>query len=198
MSTPDVLVATHALVEAFDRLGIRYFIGGSLASSVHGLPRSTLDVDLVADLRPEHVQPLAERLQGAFYVDEDMVRDAVARRSSFNVIHLDTMVKLDVFVLRSTSYDRGAFSRAQEETLVLDQESRPLRFATPEDVVLHKLYWYASGGQASERQWDDVLGVLRVQGSALELEYLRRWAAELEISSLLEGALVAAGLAPGS
>ena len=154
-------------------------------------------MDLVADLRSEHAQPLAERLHGAFYVDEDMVRDAVTRRSSFNVIHLDTMVKLDVFVLQSTSYHRGAFSRAQDDTPVPDQEGRELRFATPEDVILHKLYWYDSGGKVSERQWHDVLGVLRVQGSALDLEYLRRWAVELEVSSLLDGALVAAGIAPG-
>lgn len=196
MSTPEILAAAQALVDELEGLGVGYFIGGSVASSAHGMPRSTLDVDLVADLRLEHARPLAERLQTAFYVDEDMIRSAVARGASFNVIHLATMVKLDVFVLKSTSYDQAAFSRAQEGAAVLDEAAGALRLATPEDVVLHKLYSYEAGDQGSERQWHDVIGVLKVQGSTMDLASLRRWAAELKVLPLLDRALREVGLAP--
>ena len=112
MNAPDILIATQALVEVLERLEIGYFIGGSVASSIHGLPRSTLDVDFVVDLHAEHIQPLVHRLQGEFYIEADMVREAFEHRVSFNVIHLDTMIKLDVFMLKSTPYDQGVFARA--------------------------------------------------------------------------------------
>lgn len=197
MSAPDILIATHTLVEALEELGIGYFIGGSVASSIHGLPRSTLDVDLVADLHAEHIQPLVQQLQGSFYIDADMVREAVEHQSSFNVIHLDTMIKLDVFMLKSTPYDQGAFARAQEKALGLEQGERAFRFASAEDIILHKLFWYQLGGQVSERQWNDVLGVLRIQATALNQEYLTQWASTLQLSSLLQRALEDAGLSPG-
>lgn len=194
MSAPDILIATHTLVEALEELGIGYFIGGSVASSIHGLPRSTLDVDLVADLHAEHIQPLVQQLQGGFYIDADMVREAVEHQSSFNVIHLGTMIKLDVFMLKSTAYDQGAFARSQERTLGLEHEGRAFRFASAEDIILHKLSWYKLGGEVSERQWNDVLGVLRVQATALNQEYMRQWASTLQLSSLLQRALEDAGL----
>jgi hypothetical protein len=194
MNAPDILVATHALVEALKGLGIGYFIGGSVASSIHGLPRSTLDVDLVADLHAEHVQPLVQQLQEAFYIDADMVRGAVEHQSSFSVIHLDTMIKLDIFMLKSTPYDQGAFARAQEKILDLVQAERAFIFASAEDIILHKLSWYKLGGQVSERQWNDVVGVLRVQATALDQEYMKQWASALQVSSLLQRALEDAGL----
>ncbi|MBN1868108.1 hypothetical protein JW916_12555 [Candidatus Sumerlaeota bacterium] len=195
MNAPDMFPAILPVIEAFEELGIGYHIGGSVASSFHGLPRSTLDVDLVADLLPEHVAPLVQRLANAFYVSEDMVRDAVKRRSSFNLLHLDTMVKVDVFSLGSTPFDRSAFARAQEGILESEGGTRSLRFASAEDTVLHKLVWYKSGGQVSERQWSDVLGVLRVQATALDREYMSHWASELKVSDLLQRALTDGGFA---
>lgn len=194
MNESGIFEATQILVEILEDIGVSYFIGGSVASSVHGLPRSTLDVDLVADLSLDHIQPLVARSQDTFYIDDEMVEDAVKRQASFNVIHLETMTKLDVFVLKSTSYDRQAFERAHEQFLV-ERGTRTFKVATPEDIALHKLHWYRMGGEVSERQWNDVLGVLKVQAEILDMIYMRQWAKELQVDALLQRALAEAGLA---
>lgn len=189
MTIPIYRAALIPLVEAFQALGIAYHIGGSVAGATHGVARATLDVDLVADLQPAHVRPLVERLQHDFYIDEEMIHDALRNNSSFNIIHLDTMFKLDIFVLPRSAYDQQAFLRADLRPLD-DEPDSPLFFVErAEDVILNKLRWYRLGGQTSERQWSDVMGILRVQGEALDFEYLNRWAAHLGLQDLLNQAL---------
>jgi hypothetical protein len=182
---PDLLAALTPVVDALDALGVAYHLGGSVASSAHGMPRSTLDVDLVAELEPEHVPGLVERLRDAYYVEPDAVQRAIAARRSFNVIHLATMLKVDVFVPQGRAFDREAARRASPQPLEEAVDARPFVLASPEDVILAKLEWYRAGGGVSERQWDDVLGVLRVKGPTLDSAYLERWAAELGVSDLL-------------
>src|SRR5262245_13445217 len=96
----EPIEVTAALASVLKELGVRYFVGGSLASSLHGIPRATADVDIVADLWGDHVELLVEKLQGDFYIAEEAVRGAVARKDSFNVIHLATMLKIDIFVFK--------------------------------------------------------------------------------------------------
>jgi hypothetical protein len=127
-------------------------------------------------------------------VDEDRVRDAVERRSSFNIIHLESMLKVDVFILKSHPYDQAAFSRARLEKLEEGESNRQHYLASPEDVILNKLEWYRQGGCISERQWNDVLGVLKVQQSSLDMEYLRRWAVALNLMDILSRTLADAGM----
>jgi hypothetical protein len=160
-------------------------VGGSLASSIDGVPRATQDVDLVADLRAEAVQPLHDRLAGAFYVDAGMIRDAIARRASFNVIHLETMFKADVFVMRGDSWSREEMSRARSEEFQAAHGPVSVRFASPEDTLLHKLVWFKLGNEISDRQWGDILGVLKVQAGSLDDAYLDRWAPLLDVAPLL-------------
>ncbi len=192
MNAPEIMSAILPMVIAFEQLGIPYHIGGSVVSSVYGFPRATFDVDLVADLKLEHVRPLVKRLEAEYYIDEDMVRDAVRRRSSFNAMYLDTMLKVDVFVLKSRAFDQEELRRVQQQVLV--EGSRTFYMASPEDLLLNKLEWYRMGGEVSDRQWNDILGVLKVQGTALDMDYLQRWAADLKVTDLLERALVDAGL----
>ena len=194
MNAPSILQALDPVVRAFEELGIPYQIGGSVASSAYGIARATLDVDLVADLSDLHINALVQALHDAYYIDEDRVRDAVSRRGSFNVIHLETMIKVDVFVLKSRPYDRAAFARGRLERLSEDEATRPHYLAAPEDVVLNKLDWYRQGGGVSDRQWNDVLGVLKVQQFSLDLAYLRHWAEALALSDLLQRALQESGL----
>jgi hypothetical protein len=188
---PEPIAVTLLVIEALEALDAPYLIGGSLASAVHGVARATVDTDLVADLRLEHAEPLAQALSDAFYVDAESIRDAVRRRSSFNVIHLETMFKVDVFVGKQRPFDQAQFERRVAQVVATDPE-RTAYVTSPEDIVLVKLEWFRVGGEVSERQWRDVLGVLKVQGERLDLAYLRRWAAALGVSDLLESALSAA------
>lgn len=188
MSRPDFLEALGPVVEALERLGVPYGVGGSVASSAYGRARSTLDVDVVADLGPEHVRAFVTALSAGYYVDEAMIRDAVSRHASFNLIHLGTMTKVDVFVLEDRAFDRSAFSRRREDTLEPGAGARRFWLTSPEDIVLHKLEWFRKGGGVSERQWADVVGVLQVQGPALDWDYLGRWARDLGVDDLLDRA----------
>lgn len=185
---PESIAVTLQVAEILERLGVPYLIGGSVASTTHGIMRSTVDVDLLADLRPEHIPPLAAALSGAFYLDTQAIQEALARRSSFNLIHLETMFKVDVFLPHGRAFDQSQMKRRTAQVLTHDPE-RAAYLASAEDTILAKLDWYRQGGEVSERQWRDVLGVLKVQTGRLDLAYLRQWAMELGVSALLERAL---------
>lgn len=184
----DILKALIPVVEALEGLGVAYQIGGSVASSVYGVPRTTMDIDLVADLRPEHVPPLVAHLQDQYYISPEAIYEALRRRSSFNLIHLETMVKVDVFVLRPEPYEREAFRRSRRDMLT-EESGREFYLSSPEDIILHKLAWFRMGGEVSERQWSDVVGVIRVQANGLDSAYLKHWATVLGLADLLEQAL---------
>jgi hypothetical protein len=174
-----------------ERLGVRYAIGGSLASSLHGVFRASVDADIVADLRLEHVEPFARALGEAFYRDETAMRRAIDERRSFNVIHLDTMFKIDVFVPKGRPFDEAQLRRRSAHVIATDPE-RSAFVTSAEDSILAKLDWYRAGGEVSEQQWRDVLGILQVQWETLDREYLRAMAGSLEVSDLLERALTEA------
>lgn len=187
----DPLRVALIVTSTFEALGARYFIGGSLASIFHGIIRTTNDADLVVELALEHVAPLVSALEGAFYIDEEAVREAIRRRASFNLIHLATMFKVDVYVSRGRPFDRSRFARRLRETITASSDG-VAHIASAEDALLAKLEWYRLGGEISERQWRDVLGIIKTQGERLDQAYLIRWARELGVADLLERALVAA------
>ncbi|HVN32556.1 MAG TPA: hypothetical protein VMT45_11280 [Thermoanaerobaculaceae bacterium] len=191
MTAPDLLAALAPLLDALRRLGVRHFVGGSIASSAHGVARASIDADVVAELRPEDVDGLLSSLGGLYYVPEARLRDAALRRTSFNVIHLETMLKVDVFVSRDRPFDRRAMERARPAGSEA-AGGAPLVLASAEDIVLAKLEWFRRGGEASERQWGDVLGVLRAGGSSLDRRYLEEGARELGVVDLLARALAEA------
>jgi hypothetical protein len=191
MSDPDVLAALAPVLQALGDLGVRHFVGGSIASSAHGVARASVDADVVAELRPAHVAPFVAALRDRYYIPEERIHDAVARRASFNVIHLDTMLKVDVFVSRDRPFDRRAFERSRPASIE-GPGGATLPVSSAEDIVLAKLEWYRRGGEVSERQWADVMGVLQATGSGLDLPYLHRGATELGVTDLLDRALDAA------
>jgi hypothetical protein len=188
---PDPIQLLARVAKAFEQLGIPYMTGGSLASSQYGIPRSTQDVDLVADLQLQHVAPLVQSLQDEFYLDAGQIREAIRNCSSFNLIHLESVYKVDVFIASVDPWGREQMNRRRPEELVAGET---LYFASPEDVVLHKLGWYQEGGSVSDRQWSDVIGILSVQESRLDFIYLRDWAIRLGLVELLDRALRDAGL----
>lgn len=188
MPFPDPIEAMIPVVEVLERLGIRYYVVGSIASSAYGYARSTLDVDLVADLAPEHVAPLVEALQGTYYLSAPAISDAIAGNSCFNIIHLATSFKVDIFAVKNRRYDRLALQRAERRSVDPEQPARQFFLAAPEDVILSKLEWFRLGDEVSEQQWRDVIGVLKVQENSLDRAYLEKWAAELGIADLLQRA----------
>ena len=179
---------TRRIARVLEGLEIPYFVGGSLASSLHGIPRATQDVDIVADVKSEHVSSLVGALGSDFYIDAEMIRNAVRRQASFNVIHLGTMFKVDIFVLKQDAASQEEMAR-RESFQVSDAPPQSLFLATAEDVILHKLYWYRLGGGLSDRQWNDVLGVLRVQHDRFRSAYLTTGAERRGVTFLLERAL---------
>lgn len=194
MSIDNILVSLIPVVEAFEQLGIDYYVGGSVASFAHGVFRATADVDIIADVRMKDIQPLVQRLQDTFYIDADMIKEAIKHRSEFNLLHFNTMFKVDIFIQKKRPFDLEVRSRVREETLDVAQNEHPFFVESPEDVVLTKLEWYKMGSGVSDRQWKDILGVLKILGVGLDMDYLQRWAAVLEVADLLERALVDAGL----
>lgn len=193
MNSADLCQAMMPVLRAFEQLGVTHYVGGSVASSAYGLPRTTLDADLVAVLEQRHVDGLVISLMEEFYVSGPMIREAIENESCFNVIHLPTMFKVDVFVSKSRPFDQSALSRISRRTLGGENDLEAW-LASAEDVVLNKLEWYRRGDEVSERQWLDVLGVLRVQHSQLDRDYLRHWASELAVSDLLDRAMLEAGI----
>ena len=193
MTDPDLLAALAPVLRVLARLGVRHFVGGSIASSAHGVARASVDADVVAELAAAHVEPFVAALRESYYVPEERIRDAVARKASFNLIHLDTMLKVDVFVSKDRPFDRRAFERSRSAAIE-GASGATLPVSSAEDVVLAKLEWYRRGGEVSERQWTDVLGVLQAGTGDLDLPYLRRGSAELGVDDLLTRALDEVGL----
>lgn len=185
---------TLRVTSVLEDLGVPYLIGGSLASTVHGELRGTLDSDLVADLLPQHAPLLALRLRDEFYVSLDAMFEAIQHRTSFNLIHLATAFKVDIFIPKQRPFDQFQFANRTLLTIATDPE-RTAYVASAEDTILAKLEWFRLGDEVSDRQWRDVVGVIKVQGDRLDLTYLRQRAAELAVADLLEKAL-AAGAQP--
>jgi hypothetical protein len=196
MNPPEIVAAISPVIAAFETLSVSYSVVGSVASSAHGIARSTLDADVVADLRPEHVDPLVDALIDDYYIDRDAAAAAVRHKSMFNVVHLETMLKVDIYVLTGRPFDRESFGRRAPAALDDAEDAREYMVDTPEDTILHKLEWYRAGAEVSERQWGDAIGILRVQSDALDIEYMRRWAAVIGVGDLLERAFREAG-SPG-
>ena len=185
MLPSNALAAILPLVTEFERHGIGYYIGGSLAGSLYGRPRATLDADLVADIELKHVAPLVEALKSEYYIDAGMIREAIDRRSCFNLIHLATSFKVDVFVIKNRPYDREALKRIEQRTMQGESTSLHFFFASAEDILLAKLEWFRIGDEISERQWSDIAAIVRNQFERLDRSYLRHWATELGVADLL-------------
>ena len=194
MKTPDILLALQPVITAFVKLSIPYYISGSIASSIYGIARATMDVDIVADISTTHKSSLKKLLGDEYYIDEEMIADAIKRMSSFNLIHLKTMIKIDIFIHRSESYSKEAMHRKQKDTLEESENALEFYFSSPEDIIINKLQWYEMGGRVSERQWLDVIGVIKVQSTNLDKAYLRRWGAKLQLMKLLTSAFQDAGV----
>jgi hypothetical protein len=184
----EPLEVTLKVTNTLEKLGIPYLIGGSLASTLYGMVRTTQDSDIITEMRLKHIQPFVSALESEFYIDEEMIAESIRRNSSFNIIHRNSMFKVDVFIPRPRPFLQSQLGHARRQTFNLESEMSA-NFASPEDTILSKLEWYRMGDEVSDRQWRDILGVLKTRAGELDVDYLRQWAKELKVSDLLERAI---------
>ena len=188
MTLADPIKIISIVTNIFEEIRIRYFLTGSIASSAYGFPRSTQDIDMVAEIYNHHIDHLIKTLAKDFYIDKDMIQEAIINKSSFNIIHLDSMTKVDIFISKRTDFAYNEMERRKQQ-IIEDEPEIAVYISSPEDVILEKLSWYKLGGSVSDRQWQDVLGVIKVQSSNLDMSYLISWAKKLKLFDLLESAL---------
>jgi hypothetical protein len=183
--TNDLVLALRPVARSLQALGVRFYVGGSVASSFHGAVRSTMDVDLVCELKNSHIESFLNLIGDEFYVSDLAMREAIRRKSCFNLIHLPTSFKVDVFVSRQRPFDVQTTLRAQFGSLG-QQEPLSVPIATPEDIIVIKLEWYRLTNETSERQWNDVSRLLSLLSSAADIEYLRQAAESVGVADLLD------------
>lgn len=188
----DLIQVALLVARALDAGSIRHVVGGSVASSISGEPRSTLDVDIVVAMPDEAVDSFLEALGPDFHADQGAIRRAIRQQTSANLIHRPTGIKVDLFIMGGTPIDERQMDRRCRVQVGTSPEQH-LYIYTPEDILLQKLRWFRLGHEVSDRQWRDVLGILVVQGTGLDLRYLRECADQLHVADLLERALLAAG-----
>ncbi|WP_417849442.1 hypothetical protein [Thalassoglobus sp.] len=181
----DLVAALAPVTAAFQKLGIRHYVGGSVASSFHGAARSTMDVDVVAEMTEPMIPEFLSCFDNDFYLSEPAIRDAIRRSSCFNLIHLPTSFKVDVFVSRQRSFDQSVMDRATIESLG-DSHSLEIHVATAEDTIILKLERYRKSNETSDRQSDDVTRLLKLLGNAADVEYLKESAHSVGVQDLLE------------
>ncbi len=184
MSELGELAILKNFTDALESIGIDYVIGGSIASSLYGKVRFTQDVDMTVEPFEGKADEFFRLVRSDFYISWDAMQQALRQRNSFNVVHLESAFKIDVFIRKDTEFERQLLTRRKFVKLS-ERSKKAFSVVSAEDIILLKLRWYQQGGCSSERQWEDILSVLEVQTDGLDFEYLKKWSAILGVSELL-------------
>jgi len=175
MTQQDILIK---VIEKIDKLGISYMLTGAIATIFYGRPRTTHDIDIVIKASRRYINPLVHSFRDKFYISPEGIEDAIAHKTMFNVIHEDSGIKIDFWMLQDDDYDRERFGRRQKHTIF----GEDFFLSSPEDVIIKKLLWFKDTDL--DKHFDDALGVLQIQGSTLDFNYIGLWAKKLSILNL--------------
>ena len=186
MTSVDPTTVAVRVARAMESAGVEYAVGGSVASSAYGEPRATLDLDVAIRLTPGLVPALLEALGPDFVVDAELLQEGIRTGRSVNIFYLPVFTKIDLFARGDDEYDQAEFSRRNEIEVA---PGKRILASSAEDNLLWKLRWYRKGGESSDQQWRDVMGLVRVSGESMDLTYLRRWAVHHGVADLLERAI---------
>lgn len=178
------IIALKKVIDTLETAGIPYMLGGSFASSFYGIPRATFDADLVVKIDQIAAAGLYAAFKDSFYADQEEIQQAAVTRHSFNLIHLETAFKVDIFPLKEDAYSKEAFSRRVKQPITDDGKTE-IFIESPEDVVISKLLWHKLGGEVSANQPADIAGVLKTMAGKLDSVYIQRWAAAMGLQPLL-------------
>lgn len=193
--TSDLLDTLSSMVKIFELLHVRYYVEGTMALSLYGMQRAAFNIDFVADLQPDLSDNVIKLLKTTCYIDEGAVKNALLTQTGFEGIHLESMLKISVSLIPNTPFDQTIYRRLQK--YIVAENCPTINLASAEDIILAQLQEYKTGGEVADDQWNDMLGVLKVQGEMLDLAYLEQWADTLDLSHLLASACFDAGLKRG-
>ncbi len=174
LSELDVL---KDVCERLERIGVAYMLTGSMAMNYYAQPRMTRDIDFVIEVEPADSVKLVAAFEPDYYVPKDSLEDAIATRGMFNLLHLDSVIKIDLVVRKDDPYREFEFGRRASIAL----SGFNVWIVSKEDLILSKLVWAKAG--ESELQRRDVRNLLSTDS---DLEYLRQWAVKLSVDDLLE------------
>jgi hypothetical protein len=180
----EQLKLIQLVVDRIEKLAIPYFITGSIASSYYGIPRYTHDIDVVVTISKQDATEIIRLFSGEGYISQEGIRDALSGTGMFNFIHSETGLKVDFWIDRGEPFTKSCFARARQVELT---ESFWVMMASPEDVLLHKVYWDYL--MPSERQLRDAQGIFSVLGQELDEAYMEKWAKELKIEDKMKSLL---------
>ncbi len=168
------------LVNAFEKLGIRYFVTGSIASIFYGEPRFTNDIDIVADINENHILELLKLFpKEEFYISEEAILDAINHKYQFNIIHPSSGLKIDVIICKNDAFDNSRFKRIKRISPIEDTQAN---FSSPEDVIIMKMRYYKEG--ESEKHLRDISSMLKISGDIIDKNYIENWVDKLGLKDI--------------
>lgn len=184
----EVLDRLRDVATILDRLAVPWVLGGSLASSIYGEPRPTNDIDLAVQISVDDIDRLVGAFEEDFYIDAGMISDAIRHSSSFNLIHYASSFKIDMFVSGDSILDRRQME-SRERKQMPDVDDLAVWIAPPMEQVLRKVWWFQQGSGVSDRQWRDVMYMLKQQEKTIDHVVLLAVGRDVGIGDLVERAL---------
>jgi len=184
---PSIIDVITSITTLFEQLYVPYCLVGTLGASLYGMQRATFSIDFIANIPSEQVARLLNEAAPLYYFEEDIV----GASATFVGLHLPSLLKVNIHTCQLDTFTTRVYRRAKTYSLV--QEEKAFSIASPEDILLTQLMEYQKSGEVADDQWNEILGVLKVQDECLALDYLKQWSTIFTVDGLLNKAFEDAG-----